>query len=123
MSFKRIVPLLAGAISLGIVGSASAASYVVLANGNNLSARMTSEIEAAGGRITSMLPQIGVALVEADANFAANASGISGLQSIAADLSFQYVDEFTAPSILSDSGISNQETGDGSYPADSLGFL
>jgi subtilisin family serine protease len=123
MSIKPIVPLLAGAISLGIVGSASAETYVVLAKGNSFSSKTSAEIQAAGGRITSLMPQIGVALVEADAGFASEAAAISGLQSVAADVSLQFVDEMAAPQRLTDSGIGSDETGDGSFPTDSFGFL
>ena len=55
-------------------GSAQAATYVVTANSNNFNTQLVSKVQSAGGRIVSLLPQIGVAIVESDnPNFARSA--------------------------------------------------
>ncbi|MDX1444395.1 MAG: S8 family serine peptidase [Gammaproteobacteria bacterium] len=72
------------------MGAASADSFVVLAK-KDLPADFASQVQAAGGTVTRTIPQIGVAIVEAPADFRSAAAGISGIQDIAADISVQMI--------------------------------
>lgn len=123
MTIKKQLSFIAGAISLSLSATIAAESYVVVANGNSLSNKMTANIEAAGGRISKLLPQIGVAIVEADANFLASASNISGLQSVSADLTMQFVDESAAEYSISFDDVMTDKIGDGNLPTDGFGFM
>lgn len=68
-------------------GSAQAATYVVTANSNNFTTQLASKVESAGGRIVSLLPQIGVAIVESDnPNFARSAGKIPAVRSAVKDV-------------------------------------
>jgi lantibiotic leader peptide-processing serine protease len=76
---------------LGMAASAQAASFVVQTQGNGFGARLAQRIEAAGGRVTVHLPQIGVAIVESDdPAFAARAAAIGGIRSVAEDRVVQF---------------------------------
>lgn len=78
---------------LGCIGAASAhaATYVVTANTLAFDKSLANKVEAAGGRITARLPQIGVAIVEApDVGFAVRASRVPGVRSAVADMTLQF---------------------------------
>lgn len=123
MLIKNSLRLIACSLSLIIASNASAESYVVVANSNKMSNKMSDDIALAGGTITRLLPQIGVAIVEGDSTFATNAANISGLNSVTADLTFNYLENFNAANSLTESDVTTQENGDGSFPSDSFGFL
>src|SRR5688572_5537026 len=82
------------AMALGAMvcaGTAQAATYVVTANSQNFDASLARKVEAAGGRVTARLPQIGVAIVEsADTNFQARAGKVPGIFSVAKDVTLQF---------------------------------
>lgn len=81
------------AVALGsvvCVSSAQAATYVVQAKNLSFDTQLVRKIEAAGGTITSRLPQIGVMVVESnDAAFVTRASKLQGIRSVVADVTFQ----------------------------------
>ena len=80
-------------LALGCFGAASAhaATYVVTANAQSFDRSLANKVEAAGGRITARLPQIGVAIVESsDAGFALRASRVPGVRSAVADMTLQF---------------------------------
>ncbi|HEU0305425.1 MAG TPA: S8 family serine peptidase [Lysobacter sp.] len=81
------------AVALGsfvCVSSAQAATYVVQAKNLSFDTQLARKIEAAGGTITSRLPQIGVVMVESsDAAFVTRASKVQGIRSVVADVTFQ----------------------------------
>lgn len=81
----------AALITAGTSQSADAASYVVLSNGNQLSASALSKLQAAGGTVRANLPQIGVAIIEADEGFQARAGRVGGVRSITADMQLQLI--------------------------------
>lgn len=83
------VAVTAALISLGMSHSADAASYVVLANGNQVNSAAMRKLEAAGATIRAELPQIGVIIVDADEGFAERAGRVSGIRSITADMQLQ----------------------------------
>jgi subtilisin family serine protease len=77
--------------SFAICGAAHAATYVVTAKTNSFDTQLAKKIEAAGGRIVSRLPQIGVAIIESDnPNFSANAGKIPAVRSAVPDVSIQF---------------------------------
>ena len=82
------------AVALGSMlcaGAANAATFVVTANSQNFDASLARKIEAAGGRVTARLPQIGVAIVESsDANFQLRAGKVPGIFSVARDVALQF---------------------------------
>jgi subtilisin family serine protease len=83
------------AIAMALAGiacasSAQAATFVVQARNLALDAQLARKIEAAGGTITSRLPQIGVAFVQSnDTAFRGRAARIPGVRSVVPDLAFQ----------------------------------
>lgn len=80
-------------LALGCLGAASAqaATYVVTANAQSFDKSLANKVEAAGGRVTARLPQIGVAIVESnDAGFAVRASRVPGVRSAVADIALQF---------------------------------
>lgn len=71
---------------------AAAESYVILAK-NKFSADFADQVQAAGGHITTLVPEIGVALVEADsADFRVAAARITGVQDVAANVVVRMID-------------------------------
>jgi lantibiotic leader peptide-processing serine protease len=81
------------AVALGGIvcaSSAHAATFIVQAKSQAFDAQLARKIEAAGGTITSRLPQIGVVVVEStDANFRTRAAKVQGIRSVVPDLTFQ----------------------------------
>lgn len=81
------------AVALGGIvcaSSAHAATFIVQAKGQAFDAQLTRKIEAAGGTVTSRLPQIGVVVVEStDANFRTRAAKVPGIRSVVPDVTFQ----------------------------------
>ncbi|MBZ0275473.1 MAG: S8 family serine peptidase [Anaerolineae bacterium] len=78
---KRKILLLALLILVMGVGAVSAQggarSYLILATGNSLPAGLTAQVAAAGGTITRVIPQIGVAVAESsNPNFAGQVRGV-----------------------------------------------
>lgn len=77
--------------SIGFIASAQAATYVVTAKGNGFSSKLEREVQAAGGTVTARLPQIGIAIVESnDPGFESRASTVSGVHSVARDVTLQF---------------------------------
>lgn len=96
--------------TLGFAASAQAATYIVTAKTQSFDTQLANKIEAAGGTITARLPQIGVAVVEADAAFGQRAGQMSELHSVAADIALQFdvpeaVPEFANPPNSGDNDI------------------
>ncbi|MCI0464792.1 MAG: S8 family serine peptidase [Gemmataceae bacterium] len=87
----------------------SAVSWLVIANNaGGLPDRLADQISAAGGVLTSMMPQTGVAVAEsADPNFAATASRIPGVRSVVPDAPISYADGIDPVTPL-DVGATNQ---------------
>ena len=81
----------AALLSFGMSSTADAASYVVMANGNQINASAMRRIEAAGGTVRAHLPQIGVAIVDADDGFVGRAGNVAGIRSITADIEWQFL--------------------------------
>lgn len=80
-------------LALGTVGfaaSAQAGTYIVTAKAQSFDAKLAHKIEAAGGTITARLPQIGLAVVEADDAFAKRAGRMPELRSVVPDMVLQF---------------------------------
>ncbi|GAB3734686.1 S8 family serine peptidase [Luteimonas pelagia] len=76
--------------TVGFAASAQAGTYIVQAKAHAFDNSLQNKIEAAGGVVTARLPQIGVAVVEADADFPQRAGRIRELRSIAEDVVLQF---------------------------------
>ncbi|HZH43859.1 MAG TPA: S8 family serine peptidase [Lysobacter sp.] len=78
--------------TLGFAVSAHAATYVVTAkSATSFDSQLARKIEAAGGRISARLPQIGVAIVESDdPGFATRAARLQGVHAVTPDLVLQF---------------------------------
>ena len=77
--------------SLACASAAQAATYVVTAKSHSFDSKLVRKIEAAGGTIKARLPQIGVAIVEANDNaFAGKAKKIPTIRSAVRDVSLQF---------------------------------
>lgn len=82
---------LALAISAGLfAGQSHAATYIVQARDLTFDTQLALQVEAAGSKLVARYPQIGVAIVEADSQFASRAMRIAALQSVTPDRVFQY---------------------------------
>ena len=81
------------AMALGsavVTFSAQAATYVVQARGLSFDTQLARRIEAAGGTITSRLPEIGVVIVDAqDPGFRTRAARVQGIRSVVPDVVLQ----------------------------------
>lgn len=96
----------AGAM-LAFTGVASADSYVVLAN-KGLPANFQSRIEASGGRITGLVPEIGVAIVESSSpSFREDAAAITGIRSVSANIVLQLTTQQPSVTHVSAADIGN----------------
>jgi len=89
-SVKRVIVLLTAlAMALPLAMPATAAGdsqesheYIVLTNGNGVSAKQLSDLESAGGTIERVIPQVGLVTVSGGADFAAAASSVRGVRSV-----------------------------------------
>lgn len=80
-------------LALGCFGavSAHAGTYVVTANAQSFDKSLANKVEAAGGRVTARLPQIGVAIVESDdPGFPVRAARVPGVRSAVTDVTLQF---------------------------------
>ncbi len=83
MSKHTLQRLIVIASALLAVVEIQARSYVVVGNGNKLSAKFESAVAAAGGTVTRVLPQIGVAIVEsASPTFGATLGKTAGIDAV-----------------------------------------
>lgn len=85
------------ALVVGSTAPAAAAprssSYILLARGNNLPTSLERDVQKAGGTITRMLPEIGLAVAESgDDAFAAQAARIRGILSVSLNPSLTWID-------------------------------
>jgi len=88
---RSSAPRSISASSVAAAGGAS--SYVIQSTGNAVPAGLADAVRAAGGTLTSTLPQIGVAFaVSSDAGFAARVAKLAGVSSVTADMVVQWVD-------------------------------
>ena len=93
--------------------TAEGASYVLVMNGNAIPESFSADIAAAGGAVSAMMPEIGVAVVSSsDAGFSAMASKLRGVQSVALDL----VSQWANPAGATDAGEAGEPyVGDASH--------
>ena len=78
--------------SAGIGAASTPQSWMLSANGNSLPSGLAAEVEAAGGTITSTIPQVGLAFAtSSDAGFAATAAEIAGVGSVSPNLTVDWV--------------------------------
>jgi hypothetical protein len=62
-------------------------SYIVIGSGSDgLPSTLEAEVQAAGGTLTSTLPQIGLAVVESDRADFADVAALGGIESIVPDV-------------------------------------
>lgn len=72
------------------VGSGNG-SYMILGRNGALPSDLEARVQAAGGRVISMIPEIGVAFAEpVSPGFAAAAAGIGGVEAVSPDVVLQY---------------------------------
>jgi lantibiotic leader peptide-processing serine protease len=87
-----------GAVGTLLVASATATgspapkSYLLLANGNSLPEGLAQQVQAAGGSLTSSLPEVGIAFATSNsADFRGKAGNIAGLASVNHSITTQWV--------------------------------
>jgi subtilisin family serine protease len=72
-------------------GPATSGRFMIVGLNGVLPSDLEARVQGAGGRITSIIPEIGVAFAEpVSAGFAAAAAGIGGVESVSADVVLQY---------------------------------
>ncbi|MFL6591323.1 MAG: S8 family serine peptidase [Luteimonas sp.] len=95
--------------SFAAASTAHAATYIVSSKTLSFDSSLAHKVEAAGGTVTTVIPQIGVAVVEsADAGFATRAAKVPGVRSAVYDYVL-HSDEPVATSI-SDADFANPPT-------------
>lgn len=68
-------------------------SYLIMANGNNLTNRLEQRVNAADGTITRLIPEIGLAVASSsNPNFANEAANIPGVRSVMLNATMQWVE-------------------------------
>lgn len=84
---------------------AEGGAYIVAARGNSLPESFADEVRELGGRVTSELPQIGVAFVESsDSRFADRLSRVAGIQVVIPDMVME-MDEPWAEGLMDHSAL------------------
>ena len=72
-------------------GAMPSGRFMILGANGALPADLEARVQAAGGRLTSVLPEIGVAFAEpVAADFASAAAGIAGVEAVSPDLVVKY---------------------------------
>jgi len=84
----------------------TADSFVVLAK-NKFSADFAANVQAAGGSITTFVPEIGLAIVESDSGFRTRGAGISGVQGVAANIVVRMIEPSSAVPLTFDEAFAN----------------
>jgi lantibiotic leader peptide-processing serine protease len=78
-------------------------SYLVISKTNTLSPYIQKYIQAAGGKVKTTIPQLGVAVVETkDLNFSKKASKIRGVQAVVPNLQVQWIEQQQVEAMLVD---------------------
>lgn len=86
-------------------------SYVILAKGNKIPATLAASIAAAGGTITQTLPEIGMLTVTSTAaDFQAKASAFSGVDAVAVDTNYQFIDPNERVMVAEDADVFDNST-------------
>jgi subtilisin family serine protease len=78
-------------LNAGSGGATPSGRFIILGANGALPANLEASVQAAGGRLTTVIPEIGVAFAEPVApGFAAAAAGIGGVESVSPDVVLQY---------------------------------
>ncbi|HEX7046890.1 MAG TPA: S8 family serine peptidase [Gammaproteobacteria bacterium] len=84
--------LIAACSAAGLLAAPAMADSFIIISKNGLPADITAQVEAAGGHVTTLVPEIGVAIVESsDPDFRSNGANINGIQGIAANVAVRMV--------------------------------
>ncbi len=87
-----LIAMLAAVFAVPVGAQGESRSYLLMANGNKLPANLVKSVSAAGGVVTQTIPEVGLAVVtSSDPNFAVRAAKISGLRSVSANLTMQWI--------------------------------
>src|ERR1700752_5235673 len=93
MTVLVVLVLLVAMIPVSAAAQGPTRSYLIIAQGNILPAKLAQKVSAAGGTLSRMIPEIGIAAASSsNPNFAANAMRISGLRSVVHNASLQWID-------------------------------
>lgn len=100
--------IVAGFAAAGLLAApiVAADSFVVLAK-NKFSAGFAAEVEAAGGSITTFVPEIGLAIIESDAEFRTRGATISGVQGIAKNVVVRMIEPSSAVPLTFEEAFAN----------------
>jgi lantibiotic leader peptide-processing serine protease len=94
-------------LSTGSSGVARTGRFMILGESGALPSDLEAQVAAAGGRVTTLIPQIGVAFAEPVApGFAAAAGGIAGVESVVPDLLIAYEQSQPMPEPVDAEGFS-----------------
>ena len=75
------------------LAQAESQSYLILAKGNALSGSLADDVAAAGGTLTNVIPEVGIAAAtSSDPNFVANLEKASGIRSVVTNLTTNWID-------------------------------
>lgn len=88
-----LIGLFAATLAMPATAQSQAKSYLILAQGDKLPAKLAQQVGAAGGTLTRTIPEIGIAVATSrNPDFAASASRISGVRSVMPDLRLTWID-------------------------------
>lgn len=95
-------------------GATPSGRYMILGRNGALPSDLEARVQGAGGRVTSIIPEIGVAFAEpVSAGFATAAAGIGGVESVVADMVLQYTPTETTASPAAEVSAEGVLVGDG----------
>ncbi len=91
--FALAVSTFSTALAEPVTGDWIAKDYILMASSNALPNGLENRITQAGGVVTRLIPEIGIAVVSSpDPKFAAAAARIPGIRDVIPDLSIQWID-------------------------------
>jgi len=91
LTVLAVVAILASLLAVPVAAEPQARSYLIIAT-EKLPAKLAEKVSAAGGTLTTAIPEIGVAVASSsDLKFAAKAAKISGVRSVVSDVRVQWI--------------------------------
>ena len=83
MQLTKFLCVFLAATALSASAMASGDRYIILMKNHRIANGLAADVEAAGGTLVQILPQVGIAIAQSsDANFAANAARLGGVKEV-----------------------------------------
>lgn len=100
-----LIALLAALLALPAAAQGPARSYLILGRGNRLPANLAQRVADAGGTLVRSVPEVGIAIASSSASdFQTRASGITGVEAVAANPTMRMIDPQRQEAVAVDFG-------------------